>query len=93
MVLGVEIGDGGTGDKPTEVAAGESAGAGVESGTDDGGESIRGAWRVRSTGASCSSSSESVSRSSSTSHRRLAAFRVRFAGGEVVSVGGAFHVG
>jgi hypothetical protein len=40
-------------------------------------------------GDNCSSSlsSESLSRSSSASHRRLAAFRVRLAGGEAIVAG------
>jgi hypothetical protein len=42
---------------------------------------------VEMTGDSSNSSSESVSCSNSTSQRRLAAFRVRLAGGEMVSVG------
>ncbi len=85
---GVGIGVGGVAGSPTAESASESAGAGDESGIGDGGESIGGTWRVGSTGDSCSSSSESVSRNNSTSQRRLAAFRVRLAGGEMVSVGG-----
>ncbi len=71
-VAGVETGGDEGASRPTEESSGESAG--VESGIGDGGESIGGAWRVWSTGDSCSPSSESISRNSSTSHLRLAAF-------------------
>ncbi len=87
LPAGVGIGDGGVAGNPTAGSASESDGAGVESGIGDGGESIGGPRRVGSTGDSCSSSSESVSRNNLTSQRRLAAFRVRLAGGEMVSVG------
>jgi hypothetical protein len=72
---------GGVGGDPTAGSAGESDGAGVESGIGDDGESIGGPRRVGSTGDSCSLSSESVSRNNSTSQRRLATFRVRLAKG------------
>jgi hypothetical protein len=87
LPAGVGVGDDGVAGNPTAGSAGESNGAGVESGIGDGGESIGGPRQVGSTGDSCSSSSESVSRNNSTSQRRLAAFRVRLVGGEMVSVG------
>jgi hypothetical protein len=87
LPAGVGIGDGGVAGNPTAGSAGESDGASVEGGIGDGGESIGGPRRVGSTGDSCSSSSESVSRNNSTSQRCLAAFQVRLAGGEMVSVG------
>jgi hypothetical protein len=90
LPAGVGVGDDGVAGNLTAGSAGESdgaGGAGVESSIGDGGESIGGPRRVGSTGDSCSSSSESVSRNNSTSQRRLAAFRVRLAGGEMVSVG------
>jgi hypothetical protein len=92
-VAGVEIGDGGVTGKPTVESACESEGAGVESDISDGGDSIGDAWRIGSTGDSWSSSSESVSRNNLTSQRRFAAFRVRLAGGEGVSVGGGASSG
>ncbi len=55
----------------------------------DGEVAGNGAGRQWEMGDKCSSSSpsESLSRSSSTSHRRLAAFRVRLAGGEAIVAG------
>jgi hypothetical protein len=46
-----------------------------------------GAGRHWEMGDNCSSSSESLSRSSSALHLRLAAFRVRLAGGEAIVAG------
>jgi hypothetical protein len=93
-IEGVEIGDGGVTGRLTVESASESNSACVESDISDGGDSIGDAWQIRTTGDSWSSSSESFSRNNSTSQRRLAAFRVRLAGGEMVSVGGgALHVG
>jgi hypothetical protein len=56
---------------------------------EDGEVAGNGAGRQWEMGDNCSSSSssESLLRSSSASHRRLAAFRVRLAGGEVIVAG------
>ncbi len=55
----------------------------------DGEVAGNGAWRHWEMGDNCSSSSssESLSRSSSASHRRLAAFQVCLAGGEAIVAG------
>jgi hypothetical protein len=74
------MGEGGDGD----IEAGSVLEGGVHGGGVSGAALPAG---VEMTGDSSNSSSESISRSNSTSQRRLAAFRVRLAGGEMVSVG------
>ncbi len=54
---------------------------------EDGEVAGNGAGRHWEKGDNCSLSSESLSRSSSASHLRLAAFRVRLAGGEAIVAG------
>ncbi len=68
----------------SSVAGGGSSGGGIAGA---GSRFIGVAWRQWDKGDSCRSSSESCSLNSSASHLRLAAFRVRLAGGEAGSVG------